>query len=381
MLFKRFCLNWVCALIWWLTISTQTYAFHPSTTQQDWPSDLTAPIVEVSLEGGINRGWFLRTALQGFALTPNDHLGFDREGEGALSIFINGKRHGTAFSSLYQLPDLPPGPHRIFVGLMTNAGLDLFQDGQPLGSALQITIPDPPGRSFTTSSASKPDENLIELSERVAVWLTLIVLILNVATKGSVVSRTTSARVQIICSWTALVCIGFLLAVPFVTGNKRTSLRSLPVGSSFSAYDSRTGESIDSHDFVGRFTLVQFSPDTCSEACLLGLNRAARTAHQLHELGTEFAIVHLAAYSNNSEGRLADLGSIAEISRSIRSIAPPTGVYERIAESFRVDTNADPRSEWPTFLFDATGRPVLRVPSRWTSEELVRGISNEAIGR
>lgn len=376
-------MRYFCAFFWVLfacavlsLARSPADAMHLTAGAYDVPQSELLPTASLSVSGGVNIGWMLKIRTTGFAFSPESINQLHRPGEGSASLFIDGKRVTKIFGPYFELPDLSPGPHRLFVGFVTNNGMDMVTEGRPVGSALQIMIPDPnPWKHH--SEPVRIDWEAIAMRPQ--------------STVGIGISIGLLFGLMAILSWrkSGVLIVALAVTIPIAglslsVSASRTGQNLKPIdglGGPLALEDARNGEAVTLEQFRGKAVLVHFTSASCGEPCAVLLNRAAQVLYELRELRANLAILNV--------GMDSDAGFVSHFADSVRTfsadIQPLTGsdaAMASVARNFRVieQTTGPTRgaaSNSQTFLLDDEGRPVLRVADDMPHDalaKLIRGL-------
>lgn len=108
---------------------------HP---RYDVPVDAPKPSVMIHPEKDSNGGWNIHFMTSNFKFLPASSEREDKVNEGHAHLYLNGKKIGRVYGEWIHLA-LPSGTNKLKVTLNTNSHKDLFIDGKPVSSEIEIS--------------------------------------------------------------------------------------------------------------------------------------------------------------------------------------------------------------------------------------------------
>lgn len=103
------------------------------------------PLVSVALAPDEMIGWNLHVQTANFRFAPENVSRAHVPGQGHAHLYLDGEKLARLYGPYLYLPSLPPGEHEIAVRLYTNNHAAYVHDGEPIGDALRVTVPEPAG--------------------------------------------------------------------------------------------------------------------------------------------------------------------------------------------------------------------------------------------
>lgn len=105
----------------------------------------SVPLVSVALAPDEMIGWNLHVQTANFRFAPENVSRAHVPGQGHAHLYLDGEKLARLYGPYLYLPSLPPGEHEIAVRLYSNNHAAYVHDGEPIGDALRVTVPEPAG--------------------------------------------------------------------------------------------------------------------------------------------------------------------------------------------------------------------------------------------
>lgn len=287
-------------------------ALHLVAGTYELPADEASPSVVLKTSGGINVGWTLHVVLDNFRFSPDTMNQLHRPGEGTAYLFVDGVRTARLLGPWFQLPELADGPHRLFVGLVTNDARDITVDGRMVGSGMQLRIPELNPWGANATATPQPGRLSLSWLAALATDLAPVLLPLLFLTAGLLggcaIGRTRvydvrdepqggpfgrpgptrgrmTRRAALSLGGIAILVTAALAGLAgLATSRTGSRAGSLAIQEQVRLTNLGTNEPALLPDQQGRPVLLHFASPECKEACALLLNRTAQVAWRLKEL-------------------------------------------------------------------------------------------------
>jgi len=112
---------------------------HPGSIEV--PAGQSVPTVTLTVEPDPVSGWNLHIQTENWAFAPEQVNQTSLPTEGHAHLYVNGEKVTRIYSQWYHLPSLPPGEHRLTVGLNANGHETLTHNGEPIEASVTVTVP------------------------------------------------------------------------------------------------------------------------------------------------------------------------------------------------------------------------------------------------